>query len=212
MLNIFEFSKQVYFISGLFSTMLYGTTCAQTMYYCYHYWSDSAPLKWLVVSICFLDTVATVTDVYLEYAAVAVTTFIVQMFYIHCIWQCRVTSIEFGGLTEVYIVAGTGMAAVADIYISVVLSWYFRKMKTGFKHTDGLLQRLSVYVINRGVLTASAQTGLLIMYILQNDNFESTWLIIHCIGGKLYVNSMMAVLNDRQYLKEKYTPESAIEF
>ncbi|KAI0727022.1 hypothetical protein C8Q72DRAFT_479938 [Fomitopsis betulina] len=120
------------------------------------------------------------------------------------------------GLSDIgtdILTVGAGMAAVADIYIAVVLSWYFTKMKTGFKHTDGLLQRLTVYIINRGVLTASAQTGLLITYLYQStyDWRQTSWLIIHCIGGKLYANSMMAVLNDRQYLKEKYTSESEIE-
>ncbi|KAH9933501.1 uncharacterized protein B0H18DRAFT_647706 [Fomitopsis serialis] len=105
------------FIAGFFSTILYGASCAQFMFYTRHYFHhDKSLVKGLVFLIWILDTVTTVSELYifwcfairghanwfdlltfsklyeLDYATISVTTCVVQIFYIHGIWQLSETS------------------------------------------------------------------------------------------------------------------------
>ncbi|KAH9839947.1 uncharacterized protein C8Q71DRAFT_469702 [Rhodofomes roseus] len=97
---------------GVFSTMLYGFSCTQFIYYLRHYWTRDRPaMRCLVLFIWLLDTVVTVSDSYilwfylvqrhgrlssllvspklyeLEYATTGAITCIVQIFYVRQMWQ-----------------------------------------------------------------------------------------------------------------------------
>ncbi|KAH9934313.1 uncharacterized protein B0H18DRAFT_553754 [Fomitopsis serialis] len=97
---------------GIFSSMLYGFACAQLMYYLRNYTTkDRLPVKGLVLFVWLLDTTITVSDIRmifyyliqshgrfamillipkvfaLEYATTVVTICVVQLFYVHEIWQ-----------------------------------------------------------------------------------------------------------------------------
>ncbi|KAH9838611.1 uncharacterized protein C8Q71DRAFT_538394 [Rhodofomes roseus] len=100
-------------------------------------------------------------------------------------------------------------AALADIYISFALCWTLRSRMTGFKRTDNILQKLAVCMIHRGVLTTVIQIALMAAYLNSINQTKMTWVIFHCAGGKIYVNSMMAVLNARQHLKSGVSHISA---
>ncbi|EPT01065.1 hypothetical protein FOMPIDRAFT_1049054 [Fomitopsis schrenkii] len=91
-------------------------------------------------------------------------------------------------------------AAAADICITVVLCWALSKKKTGFKQSDRMINTLITYIINRGVLSAMVQIALCATFIASIKQNKMLWVIFHTAGGKIYVNSMMAVLNARQLL------------
>ncbi|KZT67319.1 hypothetical protein DAEQUDRAFT_758194 [Daedalea quercina L-15889] len=258
----------LFFGTVIFSSMLYGFACAQFIHYSRHYLSkDKSITKVLVVFLwqvrLLLDTTMTTSDMSigwfyfvqrhgdvsgplvlpkqyeLEYAATAVTTCLVQMFYVHEIWQLvramprkiqwiivlfpmllSLLSLAFA-LVGVHVTASHNWiisktlppnigwttsrvwtAAVADIYITVVLSWALKKKKTGFKNSDRMINRLITYTVNRGVLLSVVQITLCGTYLGSIKQNTMVWAIFHIAGGKIYVNSMLAVLNARQRVKE----------
>ncbi|TFY65356.1 hypothetical protein EVJ58_g2033 [Rhodofomes roseus] len=83
---------------------------------------------------------------------------------------------------------------------------------TGFKRTDSVLQKLTIYIIHRGILTTVLQIALLGTYLGSIYQTKLIWAIFHCAGGKIYVNSMMAVLNARLHLKSGVSHASAYTF
>ncbi|KAH9834505.1 uncharacterized protein C8Q71DRAFT_145211 [Rhodofomes roseus] len=244
------------FIGGLFSVMFYGFACAQIVHYCRYYLQRDTPLvKALVLSIWILDTAITVSDISilwafivqghgnpfalsvfskmyeLEYATTAVLIFMVQIFYIHGIWQLlgqmcssslkwAATSLPMtlslvsvvSAMVGIYVDSKHGWtisqtlpasraptairvcaAAVADVYLCIALTLALRNRMTGFKHTDSLIQTLTAYVVNRGILTTTMQIVLLGTYMSSIKHNGLIWAIFHCAGAKVYSTSMLAV-------------------
>jgi len=100
-------------------------------------------------------------------------------------------------------------ALVLDFYITVVLSWILRTERTGFKHTDNLIQRLTVYSINRGLVSFLWQVGHLVAYTAASPDV-SYWAIFHIPESSIYINCALAMLNARNYIRNNgrsYTPQ-----
>ncbi|KZT66419.1 hypothetical protein DAEQUDRAFT_767990 [Daedalea quercina L-15889] len=91
-------------------------------------------------------------------------------------------------------------ASIADVYVCAVLPWLLYKKKTGLVRTDNTLHKLIIYLVNRGILLALAQIAICVAYLGSKEK-GMLWLIFHCLSGKVYVNSMMAVLNAREHLR-----------
>ncbi|KAH7929247.1 hypothetical protein BV22DRAFT_138573 [Leucogyrophana mollusca] len=94
-----------------------------------------------------------------------------------------------------------GCAAIADIVITVVLTWTLSSAKRGFKRTDTMLQKLLLYVVSRGLLVTVTQILFLIIYFIRPDQLY--WVPLHFISSKLYVITMVAMLNARRCLREE---------
>ncbi|KZT08700.1 uncharacterized protein LAESUDRAFT_49980 [Laetiporus sulphureus 93-53] len=92
-------------------------------------------------------------------------------------------------------------AAIADIYISVSLIWILHASKTGHGRMDGILQRIILYTVNRGLLTIIMQVVLWGTYWGIIGRVDFVWIIPHFMESKVYVNSMLAVLNVRNHLR-----------
>ncbi|EPS95718.1 hypothetical protein FOMPIDRAFT_1019310 [Fomitopsis schrenkii] len=61
-------------------------------------------------------------------------------------------------------------AAIADIYITVALTMLLRREKSEFKRTSSILRKLTVHIINRGVLTAILQSLQAILFAAYRSN------------------------------------------
>ncbi|KAI3606306.1 hypothetical protein WG66_009587 [Moniliophthora roreri] len=92
-----------------------------------------------------------------------------------------------------------GFAALGDLAVTVALLWSFRHSRTGFKKTDGLLQKLLQYTVTRGVLMTLLQSCLLIVYLSQPGSLS--WTALYYCESKLYVITMLAMLNSRASLR-----------
>ncbi|KZT12289.1 uncharacterized protein LAESUDRAFT_754766 [Laetiporus sulphureus 93-53] len=95
----------------------------------------------------------------------------------------------------------TVSASVTDIYITLSLTLILRGERTGFKHTETLVHKLTVYAINRGIVTTLLQIFQLCTYVSLPDTYF-VWAIFHFPGSKAYVNSLLAMVNARHYLRE----------
>ncbi|KAI0729015.1 hypothetical protein C8Q72DRAFT_915653 [Fomitopsis betulina] len=98
----------------------------------------------------------------------------------------------------------TVTASLTDIYITVSLTLVLRGERTGFKHTETLIRKLITYAINRGALTTILQLGQLFTYVTQPDT-TLIWAVFHFLGGKAYVNSLLAIINARHSLRDRGT-------
>jgi len=96
----------------------------------------------------------------------------------------------------------TVSASVADIMITVSLTLILRGERTGFKNTETLVRTLTTYVVNRGILTTIMQIGQFITYVSLPDTVL-VWAVFHFPGSKIYVNSLIAVLNARHSLRNR---------
>ncbi|KAH9934286.1 uncharacterized protein B0H18DRAFT_980543 [Fomitopsis serialis] len=92
--------------------------------------------------------------------------------------------------------------AVADVCICIALSWLLRKKKTGIRETDNMIGKLVTSIINRGILSMIVQIVLCGTYVSSIKQNALVWMVPHCAGCKIYVNSMLAVLNARQHVKK----------
>ncbi|KAH9934394.1 uncharacterized protein B0H18DRAFT_981631 [Fomitopsis serialis] len=257
-MTAFDTTLGCFFIGIVLSTLFYGCTVAQVIYYARHYREDRWGFKTFVWLLWLLDTLVTILDVALiwdflisghanllklgtmpnsgvvEYLVVTIVTLTVQIYYTMTIWKLiksktykiLITSVvtvislvSFAfGIENVYEVAHNPaipavytmtvvpatvqpvMACIADIYITVALSWLLQRERTMFSHTDSLINTLTAWAINRGALTAAMQTAQAITYIAA-DKDVFYWSIFHFAGGKAYVNSVLAILNARHYIR-----------
>ncbi|KAJ7887972.1 hypothetical protein B0H13DRAFT_2342151 [Mycena leptocephala] len=88
-------------------------------------------------------------------------------------------------------------ALACDVLITVALCWRLSKSKTGIQSTNKVLNYLIVTAINRGVLTMLSAALNIILFTEETGTFY--FMLIMILGGKFYMNSMLATLNTRTY-------------
>ncbi|KAN0127838.1 hypothetical protein V8E53_014343 [Lactarius tabidus] len=89
---------------------------------------------------------------------------------------------------------GLGSSVVADILIAFSMCWYLYHKRTGFARTDSMIMTLMSYSINSGLLTCTN---------------SMIWEIFFWPMGKIYANSLLAMLNSRDHLRERSTTDKA---
>ncbi|KAF8521406.1 hypothetical protein BU17DRAFT_87961 [Hysterangium stoloniferum] len=89
-------------------------------------------------------------------------------------------------------------ADLGDLIISLSLSYYLRKHRTGIRKTELMLDRIIMFVVTRGFLTSGMGALQLITYVIWPKAF--VFGIFHLIASKLYTNSLLATLNSREYI------------
>jgi hypothetical protein len=85
---------------------------------------------------------------------------------------------------------------VADILLAVFFCWTLHKRRTGYARTDSKIDLLMIYSINTGSLTSLLCLLSLMSLVFIDSGF--VYVALHYILGKLYVNSVLAVLNSRK--------------
>jgi len=100
--------------------------------------------------------------------------------------------------------AGLGSAAAADIIIACALCYYLTKNRTGFSRTDSLITTLIAYSLTTGLITSVLAFIAVVTFATMPTNF--IWLAFFWILGKCYVNSLLAALNSRDFLRGKVAP------
>ncbi|KAK0435777.1 hypothetical protein EV421DRAFT_1908465 [Armillaria borealis] len=98
--------------------------------------------------------------------------------------------------TAIYTFSST--VAAADVIIALVMSYYLRKGRasTGFSSTASLILGLMQLVIASGLATSACSILTLITFIVLPESL--VFLGIHFALSKLYINSILAMLNYRR--------------
>ncbi|OCB89298.1 hypothetical protein A7U60_g3497 [Sanghuangporus baumii] len=137
-----------------------------------------------------------------------------------------VVAIETDRFINVTCIIDQGLAAAADVLITLGLCFHLRKSKdneSGLKRTNNVINSLMIYFINRGALTSIFQVLALGTYTGLSS--QQNWMIWHLILSKgkyfrvfsrtpssahaytleysAYVNSLLAILNARTYFQRK---------
>ncbi|CAE6346172.1 unnamed protein product [Rhizoctonia solani] len=85
-------------------------------------------------------------------------------------------------------------SALADVIITVVLTWYLHTHRTGFSKTEDLIARLIRLTVQTGLITTLWALVDLIMYLAVPNPLH---LLFNLPLPKLYSNSLLSTLNAR---------------
>ncbi|PIL34942.1 hypothetical protein GSI_02729 [Ganoderma sinense ZZ0214-1] len=113
------------------------------------------------------------------------------------------SDIYYLGSLETRILAGfaNGLSVICDIVIAAALTYYLHYKRTGFKKTDSMIDRLIIYAINRGALTAMCQAGHMITIVGFPGHF--IFFVFGLLDGKLYCNTLLATLNAQKSMSRE---------
>ncbi|KAJ7820492.1 hypothetical protein B0H13DRAFT_2682288 [Mycena leptocephala] len=94
---------------------------------------------------------------------------------------------------------GLACAAAADLIIAFSLCFYLMRSRTGIKTTDTIVNRLVLYAMNTGLLTAICVLIDMICFLTMPKNLIH--IAFNLVVGKLYTNSLLATLNFRDTIR-----------
>jgi len=94
---------------------------------------------------------------------------------------------------------GLVTSSILDFSITSCLLWYLRKARTGFAGMDQIVNTLSLYAVENGLLTSIAVVTSLGFWLGMRYNL--VFMAIHFAVAKLYANSLLATLNNRERLR-----------
>ncbi|TFK69955.1 hypothetical protein BDN72DRAFT_576132 [Pluteus cervinus] len=98
-------------------------------------------------------------------------------------------------------------AIICDVVITFGLILNLHRSRTGVKRTNQLLNSLVVLTLNTGLITVIlAIVALIAFYVLAPRIL--LYLAIELMLPRCYVNSLLATLNSRDYLRERLKPNS----
>lgn len=112
---------------------------------------------------------------------------------------------SLANLNNIFTVAivALGLGVLTDMLTAVAIAWYLRKLKTGYKNCDTLVNKLMAYAVNTGLLTGAFSIACLVTYGTMPNNF--IFISLYFVLSKLYANSFLATLNTRLVLKGRGT-------
>ncbi|KIJ37775.1 hypothetical protein M422DRAFT_69187 [Sphaerobolus stellatus SS14] len=107
------------------------------------------------------------------------------------------------GLAQEHSVAAAinGCAAAGDIILAVTMVILLHRSRTGMRQSDSILEKLTLYTVNTGVITSLASIVTLITAEVWKHAF--IYAIFYFCTGRLYVNTILASLNARKALKSQ---------
>ncbi|KIJ59903.1 hypothetical protein HYDPIDRAFT_118020 [Hydnomerulius pinastri MD-312] len=158
------------------------------------------------------------------------TAFVVQLTYAHRIWRLSFGSVflTFPIIVLAFIALGCGgamlvktirspywentrvsnlsasifyLASIAcDIFIASSQVYLFHKSRTGIGRLGSLITKLTVLVVNVGLLTSIDVTIFLVLFLVCPSN--GAFLVPYILMSPCYLNSFLSVLNSRLLLRE----------
>lgn len=102
----------------------------------------------------------------------------------------------------------SGSALACDLTITFVLSYILRRSRTGNIRTDSVLEKMSLYAINRGAMTSLWALLQLIFFVAMPGSFVFMLFILP--SCQLYVISVCGMLMSRESLLEELRGQDGI--
>ncbi|KAI0345832.1 hypothetical protein BDW22DRAFT_1353443 [Trametopsis cervina] len=94
-----------------------------------------------------------------------------------------------------------GMSFAGDALVAIYLCYILQRSRVGFGNTESMLKTLAAYIITTGLLTTIVQSVALILFVSLPKSF--VYFPVFTQVSKLYVNAYLAMLNDRDRIREK---------
>jgi len=121
------------------------------------------------------------------------------------VYTARTFSLRVGQAVQIINLGSVALSLglANDIFTAASLSFFLHKMRTGYKKSDTLINRLIIYSVNTGMLTSVFSAAVLIAYNLMPANL--IFIAGYFILCKLYANSCLATLNMRRFVHGRGT-------
>jgi len=100
-------------------------------------------------------------------------------------------------------VAGSCAGVLADLLVAGAMCWSLYHKRTGFARTDTILTTLMAYTINSGFLSSLLGVASMICFELRPSSLIG--VAIFWTMSKFFVNSLLAMLNSRDYVRGRST-------
>ncbi|OBZ68460.1 hypothetical protein A0H81_11483 [Grifola frondosa] len=100
---------------------------------------------------------------------------------------------------------GLSLSSALDILVTVSLCVFLRRSRTGFSSMDRVINTLTLYTIQSGLLTCIVTIIALIFWLAIPHSL--VFFGIHLAICKLYSNSLLATLNARRSLRVDVVPQ-----
>ncbi|TDL15244.1 hypothetical protein BD410DRAFT_125210 [Rickenella mellea] len=120
----------------------------------------------------------------------------------------RIVFMATGSYTElifpkvkVVTVSENGFAAMSDIIATVAMCYKLVEASVDPRRMSCVVRTLMIYIFNRGIVVTAAQILIVILYAYAPEKWN--WLPVHLCVGKLYINTLLAMLNARRRLRVK---------
>ncbi|KAH9080234.1 hypothetical protein EDB83DRAFT_2670563 [Lactarius deliciosus] len=97
-----------------------------------------------------------------------------------------------------------GSIAIGDGLVAGSMCWSLYRRRTGFAKTDSIILTLMAYSINSGLLTGVLGLATTISFLAIPTSL--VWVVFSWAGTKCYVNSFLAMLNGRDYVRDRSDP------
>ncbi|KAF9064284.1 hypothetical protein BDP27DRAFT_1426040 [Rhodocollybia butyracea] len=91
------------------------------------------------------------------------------------------------------------LAAASDIFISAAMVFYLQRLKSGYKKTNHLINRLIIFTFNAGIPVSICALWACISINVWPDTF--IYMFFFLLQGRLYTNSLLVMLNSRKYAR-----------
>ncbi|KIM80029.1 hypothetical protein PILCRDRAFT_822855 [Piloderma croceum F 1598] len=91
------------------------------------------------------------------------------------------------------------LGAAGDVLIALVLCTMLQKSRTGFRRSDSMIKKLTIWTMNTGLLTSLCAVASMISILTAPNTFIYIAFFVNL--GRLYSNTLMATLNARQSIR-----------
>ncbi|KAI0763620.1 hypothetical protein BD413DRAFT_206954 [Trametes elegans] len=103
---------------------------------------------------------------------------------------------------------GSGLSAATDVIIVLSMFWYLRPSRNpGMALPRDLYEKVVVYGVNRGTFFTVFQITALVTLVTMPS--QQVWILFHWVGSKVYINSILSMLNFRNTHHGRGVPEEA---
>ncbi|CDO74816.1 hypothetical protein BN946_scf185001.g64 [Trametes cinnabarina] len=96
---------------------------------------------------------------------------------------------------------GLAVSSFLDVLITSIMCYYIRKGRTAFVRMNRIIDVLTLYTVENGMITCIATSLSLFFWLFMRSNFA--FLGMHLAINKLYANSFLASLNARKAIANK---------
>ncbi|KAN0135322.1 hypothetical protein V8E53_006887 [Lactarius tabidus] len=96
-----------------------------------------------------------------------------------------------------------GANVLGDVVITVTMCWSLYRKRTG---TDSMIVTLMINTTKSGFLLSALGTAMTISYAVAPSNM--IWLAFYWVESKCFVNSLLAMLNLRDYIRDRSTTDN----
>ncbi|KAH8987631.1 hypothetical protein EDB92DRAFT_1115271 [Lactarius akahatsu] len=102
---------------------------------------------------------------------------------------------------------GVGAVAASELVIAASMCWSLYRQRTGFAKTDSMVMTLMAYSINTGLVTSLLGTAAIISLVVSPSSM--IWLALCWVMCQCGINSMLALLNSRDYIRGRTSVETS---